>query len=127
MGKLFIFSRLFENNIRYFSPKFLKINHIVTNRVDTDQRQGFTLLEMSVVMVIIGSVAAGGMTTFSASLQQRQLQETQYKLQAIQKALYDFSMVNNRFPCPGDITLSISDPNFGAEGVNPGTCISTAR
>ena len=66
---------------------------------------GFTLLEMSIVMVIIAVVVGGGMTIFSASLQKRQAQETQFKIKTIQKALLDYRMAYNRIPCPSDVTL----------------------
>jgi len=77
--------------------------------------RGFTLLEMSIVLVIIGVVVGGGMTIFSASLQKRQLQETQFKLKAIQKALLDFRIANNRLPCPADVTRPLTDNYFGVE------------
>jgi prepilin-type N-terminal cleavage/methylation domain-containing protein len=86
------------------------------------RRRGFTLLEMSIVLIIIGVVIGGGMTIFSASLQKRQWQETQAKLKAIQKALLDFRIINNRLPCPADVTLALTDTNFGVEGVLPGAC-----
>ena len=87
-------------------------------------RRGFTLLEMSIVLAIIGVIISGGMTIFSASLQKRQLQETQFKLKAIQKALYDFRIINNRLPCPADVTLALNSTNFGVEGATPGSCIA---
>ena len=87
-------------------------------------RSGFTLLEMSIVLVIIAIVVGGGMTIFGASVQKRQLQETQAKLKAIQKALYDFRIANNRLPCPTDATANESyDWYFGTESPNPGFCI----
>ena len=82
--------------------------------------RAFTLLEMSIVLAIIAVVVGGGMTIFSASLQKRQLQETQFKMKAIQKALYDFRIYNNRLPCPADVTLpiptdSVTPTYFGFE------------
>ena len=71
------------------------------------RRRGFTLLEMSIVLVIIAVVVGGGMTIFSGSLQKRQLQETQFKLKAIQKALLDYRITYNRIPCPADVTLAL--------------------
>ena len=62
---------------------------------------------MSIVIAIIAVVVGGGMTIFAASLQKRQLQETQFKLRTIQKALFDFRQYNSRLPCPADATLAI--------------------
>lgn len=83
---------------------------------------GFTLLEMSIVLVIIAIVVGAGLATFMASLKARQLQETQTKMVAIQKALYDYRIANNRIPCPANITLAITAQYFGIEGATPGTC-----
>ena len=58
------------------------------------------------------------MTIFAASLQKGAMQETQMKLKAIQKALFDFRIANNRIPCPADVTLALTDPNFAIEGCN---------
>ncbi len=80
---------------------------------------------MSIVLVIIAVVVGGGMTMFSASLQKRQFQETQFKLKAIQKALLDYRMANNRIPCPADVTLALTDTNFGVEASTAGDCYST--
>jgi len=85
-------------------------------------RRGFTLLEMAVVLVIIGVVVGSGITMLSGNLQKRQYDETQAKLAAIKKALYDYRTAFNRLPCPADVTLKISDTNFGNEAATPGTC-----
>ena len=86
------------------------------------ERAGFTLLELSIVLAIIAVIATGSLTMFTASLQERQWQDTQDKLKAIQTALYNFRLANNRIPCPADVTLATTDPNFGVEAANPGTC-----
>lgn len=94
----------------------------------------FTILEMAIVLAIIGVLMAGGMVVFSASLQKRELQETQKKLQVIQKTLLYYRIANNRIPCPSDLTLAYNnanmspatDLNFGVEGANPGTCTASA-
>jgi hypothetical protein len=77
---------------------------------------------MSIVLVIISIVAAGTMVTFTASLQKRQIEETQTKLAAIQKALFDYRLGFNRIPCPADVTIATQNLNFGNEAANPGVC-----
>lgn len=83
---------------------------------------GFTLLEMSIVLVIIAVVTAAGSTLFSASLAKRQQEETKTKLAAIQQALYNYRVANNRLPCPADVRIPVESLNFGIEGANPGVC-----
>ena len=88
-------------------------------------RYGFTLLEMSIVLAIIGVIMASGMTVFSAALQKSQLQETQTKLKAIQQALLNFRIANNRIPCPADVTIDPTGANFGIEASTAGDCYTT--
>lgn len=95
-----------------------EMKHSVLNRVT-----GFTLLEMSIVLVIIAVIAGGGATIFSASLQKQQLDETKQKLQVIQKALLDYRRAFNRIPCPARADILISAQYFGQETANPGTCM----
>ncbi|MDE3016029.1 MAG: type II secretion system protein [Pseudomonadota bacterium] len=94
-------------------------------RLAQDDEKAFTLLEMSIVLVIIATVIVGGMTMFSAALQKRQLQETQAKLAAIQKALLDYRVAMNRIPCPADVTIAIGSANFGVEASAAGDCYNT--
>jgi len=93
----------------------------------SDDRRAFTLLEMSIVLVIIGMVVAGGMTIFSGALQKNQLQETQMKMKAIQTALLNFRIANNRLPCPADVTLALptaSTPTYF--GLEAGQLVNSA-
>jgi prepilin-type N-terminal cleavage/methylation domain-containing protein len=79
------------------------------------RRAAFTLLEMSIVLAIIAVIMGGGLAMFSASLEKRQLDETNMKLAAIQKALLSYRIVNNRIPCPADITADYASQYFGVE------------
>lgn len=85
-------------------------------------RQGFTLIEISVVIVLIGAIIGTLSVVFAYMLKQHQQQETETKLQAIQSALYGYRIAFNTLPCPADITLPISDNNFGAAASNAGSC-----
>lgn len=76
---------------------------------------GFSLLEMSIVLVIIGVVTGGGAVILTASVEKQQYDETNFKMEAIQKALLNFRRSFNRIPCPGDLTLNITNANFGIE------------
>ena len=87
---------------------------------------GFTLLEMSIVLILIGVIVGGSITIFTASLQKHQLDETLAKLQTIQATLYNYRVAFNRLPCPADITLALTDPNFGVEAAYPGYNASPA-
>ena len=92
---------------------------IVGNRIF---RRGFTLLEMSIVLIIASVVSAGVMVVMTNSLSVRQVSETNAKLDTIQKALFAFRVANDRLPCPADITYAITNASFGAEVATPGSC-----
>jgi len=88
-------------------------------------RDGFTLLEMSVVLAIIGVIMSGSMTLFSSNFQNQQLSITKAKLQTIRNTLYAFRAANGRIPCPADATIAQTAANFGIEASTAGDCIST--
>jgi prepilin-type N-terminal cleavage/methylation domain-containing protein len=87
-----------------------------------DRSAGFTLLEISVVLVIIALVVGGGLSLLVASAKSAQFNGTVAKMDAIQKALLQYRVAFNRIPCPGDLTLTASSSNYGTEGANQGTC-----
>ena len=88
-------------------------------------RDGFTLLEMSVVLAIIGVIMSGSMTLLSSNFQNQQLSITKSKLQTIRNTLYAFRAAYGRIPCPADATIAQTAANFGIEASTAGDCIST--
>ncbi len=89
-------------------------------------RTGFTLLELSIVLVIIAVVMAGGAITFSSMFQQRQFDETNAKLAILQKALLDYRRTFKRLPCPAEIDdYNMDERYFGIEAQNATGCNGT--
>ena len=87
---------------------------------------GFTLLELSIVLVIIAVMTAGGAVYFAASIQQQQEYTTRVKIGAIQRALLDYRRTFRRLPCPAHIsTYNTEDGYFGKEAEEPATCGGT--
>lgn len=87
--------------------------------------KAFTLLELSIVLVIISVVMGGAMVLFTQSLDLQQVKETQFKMSAIQDALLKYRRAFNRIPCPADMTQSMdatSNNYYGVEAANNGTC-----
>lgn len=89
------------------------------------RRAGFSLLEMSLVLVIIAIVTGAALVLFGATLKNRQQDETNQKLATIQDALYKYRLAFNRLPCPGDMTTAITAQNYGIEGKPSGDCSGT--
>jgi prepilin-type N-terminal cleavage/methylation domain-containing protein len=89
-------------------------------------RRGFTLLELSIVLVLIALVLGGGLVTLNGYLQASQFNVTVARLDAIEKALLDYSVANGRIPCPSDLGLTSASTNYGVEAAMPGTCTGGA-
>jgi prepilin-type N-terminal cleavage/methylation domain-containing protein len=93
-------------------------------------QRGFTLLELSIVLVLIGVILAGALVTFTGSLQASQYNATVTKMDDIEKALLNYAIANNRIPCPTDLTLTTASVNYGMEagasagGTATGECVT---
>jgi len=86
-------------------------------------RRGFSLVELSVVLVIIAIVIGGGMATFSAYVQKSQVDLTVSRMDAIENALLNYSAAFGRIPCPASLTLTSTSSNYGVESANQGSCV----
>ncbi len=64
------------------------------------RRAGFTLLELSIVMMLIGVILSGGLVTLSAYMQSSQYNTTVARMNTIEQALLNFASVYGRIPCP---------------------------
>lgn len=91
----------------------------MTNAIKKDDcrmrdERGFTLVEMTLVLVIIGLLISSLIPPLSAQLDQRNAKETREQLAEIREALIGFAVVNGRLPRPA---VSASDGNE-----NPADC-----
>ncbi len=73
---------------------------------------GFTLLELTIVLAIIGLLAVGALKAASALRENAGISETSKRLNTLVMALQTFLMKNNRLPCPADPNI---DTNLGDE------------
>ena len=83
---------------------------------------GFTLIEMSVVIVLLSAIIGSVAIIFNTLLRTYQEDETVKKLEAIQRAMYEYRVAFNTLPCPADITLNLAHTHFGVAAANQGTC-----
>lgn len=86
------------------------------------KQQAFSLMEMSIVVLIIGIMIASIIPIFTQQALQAKQAEQVANMQAIEDALLAFRIKNNRLPCPAQANLANSAANFGVEAATPGTC-----
>jgi prepilin-type N-terminal cleavage/methylation domain-containing protein len=85
-------------------------------------QSGFTLLELSVVLTIIAVVVGMSVSMGISMVATAHQSATQKKMKAIDDALLQYRIANDRLPCPGDLTIAQGATNYGVEAANPGTC-----
>ena len=78
-------------------------------------RQGFSLVELSLVLVILAGVVAGGMMIGLPMVETSKVKQTNDKIKAIEAAMMVFRKNYNRLPCPSNATLAASSTSFGIE------------
>ena len=61
---------------------------------------GFTLIEIAIVLVIVGLLLGGLLMPLAAQVEVRRHTETQKILKEINEAMIGFALVNGRLPCP---------------------------
>ncbi len=74
------------------------------NSIRCNQQQGFTLLELAVVLMIIGILLGGFITTLSSRIEQSQREQTKKQLEEIKSGLLGYASANGRLPCPTTTT-----------------------
>lgn len=76
---------------------------------------GFSLIELSVSLIVIGLLASAFLGTYTAQRKQLQVHETERQLEEIRETLIGFAIVNGRLPCPAVPDLPDSDTRAGQE------------
>lgn len=75
---------------------------------------GFSLVEMAVVLVIVGLLIGTLVVPMSAQREVRDMINTQTTLDTISEAIYGFAILNGRLPCPTNET-NPSAAGYGVE------------
>ena len=77
--------------------------------------RGFSLVEMALVLLIVGLLAAVFLPATNTFLENNRRKETRAKLEALEQAMVRFVMVNRRLPCPADGALGTGNAQSGVE------------
>ena len=70
------------------------------------QQQGFTLVELAIVLVIVALLTSGLMMGMTAQRKSAENSDAQRQLDNIREALLGFAMAKGRLPCPADPALN---------------------
>lgn len=79
-------------------------------------KQGFTLVEMAIVLVIVGLLLGGGMSLLSSTGDTAKYKESQYQLSELKEALTNYYIQFGRLPCP----------DTGSDGLEESSCATGA-
>lgn len=78
---------------------------------------GFSLLEMTVVLLILGLLMGGMLMPLQAQWEYSKRQQTIKALAEIKEALIGFAILNGRFPCPS-MSTDPASVEFGVEAIS---------
>jgi len=88
------------------------IKSINSRKLNND---GFSLIELSIALIIVGILIAGAALPYKVWMEEKQREETQDHIEAMANAVQWFVAINGRYPCPAPLGLSRSDPDYGRE------------
>src|SRR5665647_1087323 len=87
------------------SQSFPAHNRLITLMKPALQN-GFTLIEMAMVLMIVGLLLGGMLVPLSAQMDQRNVSDTQKTLSEIKEAIVGFTLANGRLPCPATASIA---------------------
>jgi prepilin-type N-terminal cleavage/methylation domain-containing protein len=78
-----------------------------------DKQNGFTLIEMAMVLMIVALLLGGLLPTISSQVEQRHMTDTRKQLDEIQQALIGYAIINGKLPCPAKPSIATGSANAG--------------
>ena len=78
-------------------------------------KSGYSLIELSIALVIIGVLVAGAISAYDLYLQHKKVTVTRDNQVTIKDAIDEFLAANGRYPCPAPIDAAPNDANMGTE------------
>jgi len=95
--------------------------HTLIHTKIMNKQQGFSLIEMAIVLFIVALLLGGLLPTVSGQMEQQRRNETRKQLDEIQQALLGYAISKGYLPCPAK---SASD---GTENRTGGVCTDNKR
>jgi prepilin-type N-terminal cleavage/methylation domain-containing protein len=85
---------------------------------------GFTLVELTIVMLIVSILLAGILMPLSLQMELRRYADTKKTMDQINEALIGFVLINGRLPCPADRAVADGTAGAGTELLSGNACSS---
>jgi prepilin-type N-terminal cleavage/methylation domain-containing protein len=86
---------------------------------------GFSLIELSIVVVILSLVATLGLEVAAQYLERTAYYSTMEKMTVVDKAIADFRRVNGYLPCPGSEAQTLANTCYGKQYNGTSGCNNT--
>jgi prepilin-type N-terminal cleavage/methylation domain-containing protein len=90
------------------------------------QQNGFSLIEIAVVLVIASFLIFGGVKLLAATAKNKQYSDTRNNLETVNAALVQFVSREKRLPCPADGTVATGE-ELRTSGVPSAACTDGQR
>lgn len=95
-------------------------------KINVSKNSGFTLIELSMVMIIIGLLAVAGLQAYGLYSKRQQIETTSDNIKAVQAALQKYQDDHGFYPCPADPTDKLGHATNCADPAPPGIKVVTA-
>lgn len=96
------------------------------HRSHAPREQGFSLVELAMVLLAVGLLAALFLPATNTMMDNNRRNETRAKLESLESAIARFVMTTKRLPCPADGSLAPGNANQGLELAAGGACTADA-
>ena len=84
-------------------------------RKPDEDSSGFTLIEMSVVLMILGILFMAFAPGYSLYLKDKRFRTTDARTDDIAAKMFEFRQMNGRYPCPASLTAPRGSATYGQE------------
>jgi len=87
-------------------------------------KKAFSLIELSIVLVIISIVIAGTLSVSTVSVTNAKTKVTIDRMKEIYKAIGQYVVLNQKLPCPASLVLNKATSGYGSSAGAAGSCSS---
>ncbi|MBM5782724.1 MAG: hypothetical protein FJ368_04805 [Pelagibacterales bacterium] len=95
------------------------------NKFDKN-RKAFSLLELSILIIVIAVIATGVLLNSVASVNSDKIKITNERIQKIYQALGNYLLVHGKLPCPAPINaIKLTSSSYGVAATEDGNCATT--